>query len=79
MSQLTFPLYSLLLQLTHNVRLKALRLGDAAPALHDLAVAADEEFLEIPLHALQAEKAGLLALPVFRVSRGTDAEWREGG
>lgn len=47
-------------QLRQNGTLQALGLGGAAPALLDLAVAANEEFFKIPLNPLNAEQARFL-------------------
>lgn len=45
-----------------NLRLEVLGLLRAGPAPLDLAIAANEELLEIPLHALEPHKPGLLRL-----------------
>lgn len=51
-----------LLQLGHDGGLQALGLGGGGPTLLDLAVAADEEFFEIPLDPLHAQDAWFLLL-----------------
>lgn len=54
-----------LLQLGHDGSIEAFRLGGAGPALLNLAVATDEEFLEIPLYPLQPQHPGHLLLHPF--------------
>jgi hypothetical protein len=51
-----------LLQLLQDGLLEGLGLGGAGPAALDLAVAADEELLKVPLDELEAHDAGLLRL-----------------
>lgn len=56
------PRLVLPLKLGDNVLLEGLGLGGAGPATLDLAVAADEELLKVPLDALEAHEARLLVL-----------------
>ena len=53
---------SLLLELVDDGLLQCLRFRRARPATLDLAVASDEELLEVPLDHLEAHKSGLLFL-----------------
>jgi hypothetical protein len=63
----------LLLKLRDNGRLEGIGLGGAGPATLDLAVAADEELFKVPLHALEAQDAGLLLLEPVVEGRGVVA------
>ena len=48
-----------------NNRLQVLRFLRASPTFHNLAIASNEELLEIPLHALQPHESGFLGLEPF--------------
>lgn len=53
------------LQLLLNILLQALGARGGSPASDNLAGAADEEFLEVPLDATEAEEASFLVFEVF--------------